>query len=260
MAEDIEKSGEAAKTPASAEAKSQANSGLPTVESPPLSPAGEVIPMPAPAVEPPMAPEPEEKIMAKPAAWRLRMRARHKRQAVLAASVTIAASIGALIGALVMGGIGTPSADSASLHERQAMEQSIAQINKQIAALKGDIEAGSKSARSQIAKINDKISERLNRAPETTGSIPAPPAAAVPMPAPRPDMRTAVVRDWRIYNVRDGIVAVEGHGEIYEIGIGAPLPGLGPVEQIKRQDGRWVVVTPKGLIVSQRDRRYFEPN
>ena len=34
--------------------------------------------------------------------------------------------------------------------------------------------------------------------------------------------------------------------------------GLGPVEQIKRQDGRWVVVTPKGLIVSMRDRRYFE--
>jgi hypothetical protein len=40
--------------------------------------------------------------------------------------------------------------------------------------------------------------------------------------------------------------------------LGAPLPGIGPVEQIKRQDGRWVVVTPKGIIVSMRDRRYFE--
>jgi hypothetical protein len=38
------------------------------------------------------------------------------------------------------------------------------------------------------------------------------------------------------------------------------LPGLGPVEQIKRQDGRWMVMTPKGMIVSQRDRRYFDPN
>ena len=99
----------------------------------------------------------------------------------------------------------------------------------------------------------------MNRPPETTGSIATTPAA-IPTPLPRPDIRTFVVRDWRIYNVRNGIVAVEGHGEIYEIGIGAPLPGLGPVEQIKRQDGRWIVTTPKGMIVSQRDRRYFETN
>jgi hypothetical protein len=36
------------------------------------------------------------------------------------------------------------------------------------------------------------------------------------------------------------------------------LPGLGRVEQVKRQDGRWMVLTPKGMIVSLRDRRYFE--
>ena len=65
--------------------------------------------------------------------------------------------------------------------------------------------------------------------------------------------------DWSIRDVRDGYVYVQGHGDIYEVVPGAPLPGLGPVEDIKRRDGRWVVVTPKGLIVSQRDRRYFEP-
>jgi hypothetical protein len=36
------------------------------------------------------------------------------------------------------------------------------------------------------------------------------------------------------------------------------LPGLGPVQSVKRQDGRWTVLTPKGIIVSLRDRRYFE--
>jgi len=51
---------------------------------------------------------------------------------------------------------------------------------------------------------------------------------------------------------------VQGHGDIYQVVPGAPLPGLGPVERVKRQDGRWVVVTPKGIIVSMRDRRYFE--
>jgi hypothetical protein len=36
------------------------------------------------------------------------------------------------------------------------------------------------------------------------------------------------------------------------------LPGLGPVQSIKKLEGRWVVTTPRGIIVSMRDRRYFE--
>ena len=244
------------------EAKTESKSELPAVDSPPLSPAGEVVPLPAPKVEPAGTPEPEEKSSALPAPWRLRMKARHKRQAGLAASVALAAGIGAIIGALAMSGTSAPP-DVASPRERQAMAQSIDKLNHEVAALKANIEAGSKSARSQIAKINDKISERLARAPapapDITGSIPVPPAA-VPTPVPRPDMRTAVVRDWSIRDVRDGYVYVQGHGDIYQVVLGAPLPGLGPVQQVKRQDGRWVVTTPKGLIVSLRDRRFFEPN
>ena len=262
MAEDTEKSGEAAKPPQTVAPKSEINKdlkALPMVESPPLSPAGgEPSVTPEPKIEPISSPADDGAALPLPAAARLRVRPRHKRQAILAASVTIAACIGAIIGALAMSG-SSALPDRAALHEREAMQQSIGKLDKEIVALKAELEAGTKSARSQIAKINDKISERLNRAPETTGSI-APAPAAIPTPIPRPDMRTSVVRDWRIYNVRDGVVAVEGHGEIYEIGIGAPLPGLGPVEQIKRQDGRWVVTTPKGMIVSQRDRRYFGPN
>ena len=56
-----------------------------------------------------------------------------------------------------------------------------------------------------------------------------------------------------------GAAAGAGIGALWGLGILAGvLPGIGPVEQIKRQDGRWVVVTPKGIIVSMRDRRYFE--
>lgn len=253
MAEDIEKSGEAVK-PQIAAPNSELTKdlkALPMVESPPLSPAGGE---PSVMPEPIASPADDGAALPLPAAVRLRVKPRHKRQAILAASVTIAACIGAIIGALAMSGT-SASPDRAALHEREAMQQSIGKLDKEIVALKAELEAGTKSARSQIAKI----SERLSRAPETTGSIATTPAA-IPTPIPRPDIRTTVVRDWRIYNVRDGVVAVEGHGEIYEIGIGAPLPGLGPVEQIKRQDGRWVVMTPKGMIVSQRDRRYFEPN
>jgi hypothetical protein len=37
-----------------------------------------------------------------------------------------------------------------------------------------------------------------------------------------------------------------------------PLPGLGRVQAIKRENGAWVVVTSRGLIVANRDRRSFE--
>ena len=66
------------------------------------------------------------------------------------------------------------------------------------------------------------------------------------------------MQGWTIRDARDGFVYVQSHGEIYQVVHGAPLPGLGPVESVKQQDGRWVVTTPKGIIVSMRDRRYFE--
>jgi hypothetical protein len=89
----------------------------------------------------------------------------------------------------------------------------------------------------------------------------APTVTPLPQPKPRMALESrapAVVADWTIRTVRDGYVYVQGHGDIYQVSIGALLPGLGAVEQVKRQDGRWMVVTPRGIIVSQRDRAYFD--
>ena len=44
---------------------------------------------------------------------------------------------------------------------------------------------------------------------------------------------------------------VESRRGIYEVYPGEPIPGLGRVDAIRKQDGRWVVVTSKGLIVSR---------
>ncbi|MGB7694859.1 MAG: hypothetical protein WBM12_18530, partial [Pseudolabrys sp.] len=92
--------------------------------------------------------------------------------------------------------------------------------------------------------------------PTSAATAPLPPAR--PGPAAEVPRRPSVITDWTIRETRDGFVYVQGHGDVYQVVPGAPLPGIGPVEQIKRQDGRWVVVTPKGIIVSMRDRRYFE--
>ena len=40
----------------------------------------------------------------------------------------------------------------------------------------------------------------------------------------------------------------ESENEVYA---GDPVPGLGRIDAIRKQDGRWVVVTSKGLVVAR---------
>jgi hypothetical protein len=269
--------GEAAASSSGAPEPAQTKSELPSVESPPISPATETPAIatdaPATAIEPIAAAAPAvEPIMdaapvAKP---RFVLRPRHKRYALLAASVTFAAVLGAVVGALASGGFSAPArSDVVAVEENKAMQQSIARLGKEITTLKTSLEQANKSAHTQIAKI----SERLEHATEeVTGSISAPQTTApvlTPLPSPRPAQRFAavdpppparpsVVAGWTIRDIRNGYVYVENHGELYQVVLGAPLPGLGPVQSVKRRDGRWVVLTPKGIIVSMRDRRYFD--
>jgi len=248
---------------------------LPTVESPSISPATPAIEPVAEitsVIEPAKVETSAVEAAAKPATiLPFAVRPRHKRYAVLAASVTLAASLGAMVG--VFAGSGgfrpeTPRPAVAALEDRVAIQQKLSALNKEIASLKTNLDAANKSAHSQIAKITERF-DRASNEELITGSISAPQTIApvpVPRPAPRvaavevapPPTRPMVVSGWSIRNAQDGFVYVQGNGEIYQVVPGAPLPGLGPVESIKLQDGRWVVKTPKGIIVSMRDRRYFE--
>jgi hypothetical protein len=192
---------------------------------------------------------------------RFSLRPRHKRHVLFAASVAIAAAFGAVVGAATSGWLSAPAAGDIAAEENKATQQSVARLSKEINSLKTSFEAANKSAVNQIAKI----SERLGReSAQITGSI-TPPQTSAPLPSPRPapaiaeaQPRLSIVPDWSIRDARDGYIYVQGHGDVYQVVPGAPLPGLGPVEQIKRQDGRWMVVTPKGIIISMRDRHYFE--
>ena len=279
---------EAAESAAPVEAKSE----LPEVEAPSISPATPepVAAAPEPVVEPrldaaiplagesPIAPTPKARSS-------FTLGPRGKRNALLAASVALAAALGGVVGMLASGGFGKPAATTAevaSVAERQAMQKSIAQLSHEVATLKTSIETANKSSRSQIAKISERLAhERADitgsiSAPRTTpaapASKPAPavtPQAAAPTPAPRlpqhmaalenpPAPHRTVVSNWTLQTARDGYALIESRGEIYQVVPGVPVPGLGRVEDIKREGGRWVVVTPRGIVVSQRDRRYFE--
>ena len=113
-------------------AKIETKSELPTVESPSISPA-----TPAPAIEPvgrddrrPLNRVAEAPATAEPATATARLfvlRPRHKRYALLAASVAIAAALGAIVGAGASGGFGAKPApaDVAAVQEEIAGDGAI---------------------------------------------------------------------------------------------------------------------------------------
>jgi hypothetical protein len=93
---------------------------------------------------------------------------------------------------------------------------------------------------------------------ETTGSIaPTQVATAAAAPAPVPAApktevgRLPTIEGWVLRDVANGGALIEGRGGLYEVYAGDPIPGVGRVDAIRRQDGRWVVVTSKGLIVAR---------
>jgi hypothetical protein len=102
-------------------------------------------------------------------------------------------------------------------------------------------------------------------AKEVTGSIA--PVATTPASAPKSDVaksevakseaskaevaRLPTVEGWVLRDVANGSALIEGRRGMFEVYAGDPVPGLGRVDAIRRQDGHWVVVTGKGLIVAR---------
>jgi hypothetical protein len=89
-----------------------------------------------------------------------------------------------------------------------------------------------------------------------TGSVPQQAAAAAspaaPAAPPKPEVaRLPTVEGWILRDVANGSALIESRRGMYEVYAGDPIPGLGRVDAIRRQDGRWVVVTSKGLIVAR---------
>jgi hypothetical protein len=94
---------------------------------------------------------------------------------------------------------------------------------------------------------------------EATGSVtrqavasaaPAPAPAAPPKPQVQVG-RLPTLDGWVLRDVRRGGALIEGRAGLYEVYAGDPIPGLGRVDAIRRQDGHWVVVTTKGLVVQR---------
>lgn len=212
-----------------------------------------------------------------PAIGPIVVRARLSRVVFLAIAMALSAAAGSTIGAMAASAFYKPQPvllDDARSIEVNNLRGVITQLSAEIVSLKASVDNNAKAANAQFAKIADrvdraqaepaarvqKLSELLEKIDRRTAAAPAQaPALAAAGPevtgsiAPKQQDRPAVVAGWVIREVFDGRAVIE-HERLgfYEVVPGANLPGVGRVENIRRQDGRWVVVTPKGLIVSQR--------
>jgi hypothetical protein len=93
---------------------------------------------------------------------------------------------------------------------------------------------------------------------EVTGTITpsAAPAQTAAVAASKADAkpevgRLPVVDSWVLQDVSRGGALIEGRQGVYEVYAGDVVPGLGRIDAVRRQDGRWVVVTSRGLIVAR---------
>ena len=204
-----------------------------------------------------------------------------RRIAAMAAVVALAVIGGAVGGALATSSFGRlASDDSAATATKatQALHEQIARIDADLAALKNSVDQAAKLSATQAGKTSDrfdkaekaqadaatrlaKLGEAVDRL-KTTPVAAATPVAATPakdvtgsiapVPTPKPEVaRLPTVEGWVLREVADGGAIIEGRQGAFEVFAGDPIPGLGRVDAIRRQDGRWVVVTSRGLIVSR---------
>ena len=206
-------------------------------------------------------------------------RPRLSRAAVLTIAIALSGAAGSAVGAMAGAALVKPqpqSTDNIRTIEVNSLRGVITQLSAEIASLKAGIDNNNKTASAQMAKIAErveraekaqgeptarmaKISESLERLERKTAAAPALASVAPAAPettgsiVPKQQDRPPVVAGWVLRDIFDGRATVESNRlGFFEVVPGANLPGIGRVESIRRQEGRWVVVTPKGLIVSER--------
>jgi hypothetical protein len=168
--------------------------------------------------------------------------------------------------------------------EMKALKDTVAQLrattkslSDNLAALKNTVSTSNTAQNTQISKVSDaldrvekaqadlrKTAATATAAPTHMASTTQATAAAsdvtgsvkqqqVPMVLGEPpqNLKPPVVPGWVLRRVYDGAALIEGRDGIIEVETGTITPGLGRIEGIKRQDGRWVVVTSRGLVVGR---------
>jgi len=181
-----------------------------------------------------------------------------------------------------------PAMVATAPRDTRTVQTAIEQVRAELAALRTGVEAGTRNTNAQFGKITERFDrveraqaersaklakatealEKLERrvdapAKEITGSIPAQPVASAPAAAPAapaaaahapaPPAQLQPLSGWSVRDVYRGIALLQSaRTGMMEVEAGDTVPYLGRIESIRRHEGRWVVVTSKGVITSTR--------
>ncbi len=199
----------------------------------------------------------------------------------MAAMLALATVAGAIGGALPATGtleasIARIDADMVALKAglEHPSKQGVNQFNKTTDRL-DKVEKAQVEPTAKLAKLTEAVDKlRATPAPATVAAAPAavpaakdvtgsvtPPqtvAAATPAAAPatatpaKPEVaRLPAVEGWSLADVGYGGALIRNRRGSFEVYAGDYVPGLGRIDAIRKQDGQWVVVTSKGLIVAR---------
>ena len=196
--------------------------------------------------------------------------------APLAAVIAFALALGAIAGTAATNGLlreTSPSPDAADA--ARALQMSVAQIGSELATLKAGIASAQRNSSVQfgklterldrtekaqaeptakLAKIQDSI-DRLERRQQQAAATPAPSPEVTGSVTPKEETKPQIAEGWRLRDFYDGRAIVESRdGTLFRVIPGSNVPGLGRVESIKRENGKVVVTTAKGIITAS-----FEP-
>jgi hypothetical protein len=145
--------------------------------------------------------------------------------------------------------------------ETRAVWSAVTQLQNDIAVLKSNTEstprtgssntgASSASAPGQMSNLSerfDRIERRIEAlaTKDTTGTVPAAPLQKVGTRGP--------LVGWSVRDVYRNAALIQGTKlGMMEVSPGDNIPGLGRIHSIRQQDGRWVVVTSRGIIAQPR--------
>ena len=161
----------------------------------------------------------------------------------------------------------------------KAQTQQVAKIADRLdRAEKAQNDTGTRLAKA--GDVLDRVERRLGASGEATGGLgearsasgsspaPGPSAGHVPAAVPSaaaagspalvaaaaasPPPEAKIVDGWVLRDVYRGTAMIQSRGGgIVAVQPGESLPGFGRIEAIKRLDGRWVVVTARGLILQR---------
>ncbi|MCA6106269.1 hypothetical protein [Bradyrhizobium cenepequi] len=165
--------------------------------------------------------------------------------------------------------------NAASDAELRNLREAMSQLRRTVATLSGDV-AASRTAldatnratsdrfgrliqsververdQSLSATKIDRMAEEKPQVARTVAAVSSPEVTGTIQPRPA-TARQEIIQGWRVRRAYEGVAILEGQTGVIEVAQGQDVPNLGRIEEIKRENGGWQVLTSKGIIVSVR--------